>query len=36
MMSGSPGSQNARYQSAYSWTGANAGTVAMFMCTNIP
>jgi SsrA-binding protein len=35
-MSGRPGSQNARYQSAYSWTGANAGTVAMFMWTNMP
>ncbi len=34
--SGIPGSQNARYQSAYSCTGAKAGTVAMFMWTNIP
>ena len=29
-------SRKAQYQSAYSCTGANAGTVAMLACTNIP
>ncbi len=29
-------SRNAQYQSAYSCTGANAGTVAMLACTNRP
>ena len=29
-------SRNAQYQSAYSCTGANAGTVAMLACTNMP
>ncbi len=36
-MSGSGGSaQNAQYQSAYSCTGAKAGTVAMLKWMNIP